>query len=88
VVVGKELEVAALSEDRSFIVDRAILEAEEQAGRNPVAANHLEEVTHRKHAAFFRTQREKAVDGSFHVAHGHRLRLYSGLQDIEQRHGN
>jgi hypothetical protein len=73
VVVGDELEVTALGEDCRFIIDRAILETEEQAGGNPIAADYLEEVTHRNHAALFRTYREKAVDGSLYVPHGYGL---------------
>jgi hypothetical protein len=87
-VVGDELEITALRKDCSFVVDRAIFETEEQTGGNPITTDDLEEVAHRKDVALFRTQREKTVDGSFHVAHGYGLRLYSGLQGIEQRHGN
>jgi hypothetical protein len=72
-MVADELEVTPLREDRSFIIDRAILETEEQARGNPIAADHLEEVTHSKHRAFFQTQREKAVDGPLDVPHGYGL---------------
>ena len=41
-------------------------------------ASHLEQVTHRKHPALFRTQGEKAADGPLHVAHGY------GLQPAHQ----
>jgi hypothetical protein len=82
-VVGDELEVTALREDRSFIIDRAVFETEEQAGGNPIAADHLEEVTHGKHAALCRTQGKKAVDGPLHVAHGYGLRRRTRLQDTE-----
>jgi hypothetical protein len=46
---------------------------EDQAGGNPIAANHLEEVTDCKHAALFRTQGEKAVDCPLDVPHGYGL---------------
>jgi hypothetical protein len=78
------LEVTALREDRSFIIDRAVFETEEQAGGNPIAADHLEEVTHGKHVALFRRQGEKAVDGPLPVAHGYGLRRRTPLQDTEQ----
>jgi hypothetical protein len=71
VVVGNELELTALSEDCSFIIDGAILETEEQARGNPIAVDHLEEVTHGNHPALFRTHREKAVDRTLDVPHGY-----------------
>jgi hypothetical protein len=37
-------------------------------------------IAHREHAALFRTQHEKAVDGSLHMAHGYSLRQYSRLK--------
>jgi len=48
------------------------------------AADHLEEITHRKHAAIFRAQREKAMDGSFHVSHGYGLRGRTRLQGTDK----
>lgn len=84
VVVGDELEVTALREDCSFIINRTILETEDQAGDLPIAVDHLEEITHRKHAAIFRTQREKAMDGSLHTPHGYGLRWRTLLQDTDQ----
>jgi hypothetical protein len=83
VVVGNELEVTALREDRGFIIDRAILETEEQAGCNPIAADRLEEVTHCKQVALFRAQGEKAVDRSLDVADEYGLRRRTRLQDKE-----
>jgi hypothetical protein len=71
VVVADELEVAALSEHGGFIIDRAILESEEQARGDAIAADHLEEVTHRKRLALLRTQGEKAVNRSLHMPHGY-----------------
>jgi hypothetical protein len=62
-----------LREDCSFIVDGAILETKEKAGGNPIAVDHLEEVTHGNHPALFRTHREKAVDGALDVPHGYRI---------------
>jgi hypothetical protein len=47
VVVGDELETTALSEDRSFIIDRAIFETEEQPRGDPVPTDNLEEVAYR-----------------------------------------
>jgi hypothetical protein len=85
--VGDELEVAALREDCSFIVDRAIFEAEEQPGGYPITADDLEEVTHREHAAFFRTQREKAVDSSLQMAHRYGLSWRTRLQGTDQHYG-
>jgi hypothetical protein len=79
-MVADELEVTALREDCSFIIDRAILETEDQAGRNPIAAHHLEEVTHRNHAALFRAHREKAVNGPLDVPYGYRLGGRTRLQ--------
>jgi hypothetical protein len=87
VVVGDELKVTALRKDCSFIVDRAIFETEEQARGNPIAADYLEEVTHRKHASCFRTQREKPVDSSLDVAHRDGLRWRSGSQGTHQHGG-
>ena len=52
---------------------RAILETEEQTGGDPIAADHLEEVTHRKHLSLFCTQGEKAVDGPFYMPHRYGL---------------
>jgi hypothetical protein len=66
-VVADELEVTALREDCGFIVDRAVLETEEQAGGDPIAPDHLEEVTHRNHATFFRAKRKKSMDGPLQV---------------------
>jgi hypothetical protein len=84
VVVGDELEVTALREDCGFIIDRAILEMEEQSGSNPIAVDHLEEVTYGKHPALFRPQREKAVDGSLQVPHGYGLCWRTRLQGTDQ----
>jgi hypothetical protein len=83
VVVGDELEVTALREDRGFIIDRAILETEEQAGGNPIAVDHLEEVADCKYLTLFRTQCEKAVDGPLDVAHGYGLGRGSRLQGTD-----
>ena len=83
-VISDELEVTALTENCSFIIDRAIFETEEQAGGNPIAADHLEQVTHGKDAALFRTQREKTVDGSLHIPHGYGLRWRTRLQGADQ----
>ena len=55
--VGYELEVTALRKNGGFVTYRAIFETEEQTGGEPIAADDLEEVTHREG---FRTQREKA----------------------------
>ena len=85
--VGDEPEVAALRKDCSFIVDRAIFEAEEQARGNPITADDLEEVTHREHAAFIRTQRKKAVESSLHMAHRYGLSWRTRLQDTEEHGG-
>jgi len=85
--VGDELEITALSKDCSCIVDRAILETEEQTGGNPITTDDLEEITYRKHVPVFRTQLEKAMDGSLHVADGYGLRQCRRLQSTEQRHG-
>jgi hypothetical protein len=82
--VGDELKGTALRKDRSLIIDGAILETEEQARGNPIAADHLEEITHRKHAALFRAQCEKAVNGSLQVAHGDGFRWRSRLQSTDQ----
>jgi hypothetical protein len=38
---------------------------------NPIAADHMEEVTHPNHVALFRTQGEKAVDGALDMPHGY-----------------
>ena len=86
-VVSDELKVTALREHCSFIVDRAIFETEEQAGGNPIAADELEEVTRRKHAALFRTQCEKAVFSSFYISNGYSLRWRTELQGTDQ-HGD
>jgi hypothetical protein len=43
VVVGNELEIAALTEDCGFLIDRPILETEEQTGADSIAPDHLEE---------------------------------------------
>jgi hypothetical protein len=83
-MVGDELEDAALCEDCGFIIDRAIFEAEEQTGDDPVAAHHLEEVTHGKHMALFRTQHEKTVDGPLHMTHGYGLCWCAGLQGTDE----
>jgi hypothetical protein len=79
-VVGYELEVTALRKDRGLIVDRTIFETEKQARDDLIATDDLELVTHRKHAALFRTQHEKAVDGSLNMAHGYSLRQRTGLK--------
>jgi hypothetical protein len=73
VVVGDELEVTALRKDCSFIINRAILETEEQARGNPIAPNHLDQIAYREHATSFCTKREEAVDAPFQVPHGYGL---------------
>jgi hypothetical protein len=50
-MVSKEAERTTLRKDRGLIVDRSILEMEEQAGGDPIAAHHLVEVTHSEDAA-------------------------------------
>ncbi|HTF65853.1 MAG TPA: hypothetical protein VK638_24500 [Edaphobacter sp.] len=78
--VGYELEVTALRKTGGFVTYRAIFETEVQTGGEPIAADDLEEVTHREDAALFRTQREKAVDGFLDMAHGYRLYWRTGLK--------
>jgi hypothetical protein len=79
-VVAYELEFTALRKDCGFIVDRTIFETEKQARDDLIATDDLELIAHREHAALFRTQHEKAVDGSLHMAHGYSLRQYSRLK--------
>jgi hypothetical protein len=86
--VGDELEGTALRKDCSFIVDRAVLETEEQSGGNLLAPDGLGEVTCREHAAFFRTQYEKAVDSSLNMAHGYGLSWRTRVQSTDQRYGD
>ena len=85
--VGYELEVTALRKSGGFVTYLAIFETEVQTGGEPIAADDLEEVTHREHAAFFRTQREKAVESSLQMAHRYGLRRRTRLQGIDQ-HGS
>ena len=85
--VGYELEVTALRKNCGFVTCRAIFETEEQTGGEPIAADDLEEVTHREDAALFRTQREKAVDGFLDMAHGYRLCCRTGLKGTDQHGG-
>ena len=67
--IGDELKVPALRENGPFVIDRAILEMEEQAGPDCASMHDLEEVPYRYYAALFRPQREKSMYRSFHVAH-------------------
>ena len=85
--VGYELEVTALRKNGGSVTYRAILETDEQTGGEPIAADDLEEVTHREDVALFRTQREKAVDGFLDMAHLYRLCWRTGLKNTDQHGG-
>jgi hypothetical protein len=69
-VIGDELEMPALREDRRFVIDRTIFETEEQPRSDPVPTDDLVEVAYGQYAAFFCPQRKKAMFRSFHMAHG------------------
>ena len=85
VVIGDELEDAALREDSSFIVDGAVFEMEGQLRSNLAAMGDLHEISGRDDLAIFRTQLEKAMNGSPRIANGHGVCLSAELAGAEKQ---
>src|SRR6266568_4018260 len=84
VVVGDELQLAALGKDGCFVVYRAIFEMKNQAGCDFVAMDCLGEVTDSKHMSVFCSQGEKTVEGAFWIAYGDLLCLGVKLTRTKQ----
>jgi hypothetical protein len=76
-VVGDELEVPSLRKDCSLIIDRAVFETEEQPGCNPITTDDLEEVAHRKHAAFMPFSRQAPMLPGARLAEPYRGACFS-----------
>jgi hypothetical protein len=72
-MVGQELKGAALRKDDSLVVDRTIVEMENEATRDPVAAYGLDQVAVRERLSIQRSQGKKTVRQALRVTHGNDL---------------
>src|SRR6266567_2986588 len=70
-VVADQPEAFLLREHDGLVVDRAILEVEDHAGRDPIAPGGLNQVSICQGGAVLRAQDEKAASHPFRMADGH-----------------
>jgi hypothetical protein len=69
VPVAYEPKVKPLRKDSGLVVNRAILETEDQMGNDPIPMDDLEEIPCGKSFALPRTQRKKSLDRALPVTH-------------------
>jgi hypothetical protein len=73
VVIADESKDNPLRIDRSFVIDRSVLEVEREAGSDLISMRDLNEVARGDRGTFQRAHQEKAVGCALPVAHGYWL---------------
>jgi hypothetical protein len=73
-MIAQKSKAAALREDGSFLMNRAILKVEYQMGGHAITASNLNQITLGYGIAIERPQHQKAVDHALGVIHGYLCR--------------